>query len=231
MKLRFLFSLSWLVTFAVAASPDPTPGFVRAVDQAPTTTSVPALEPAQWLLAHLDVETTGLVPGYHEMIDAGWVITDLEGRVVDTLFIRLQPEHPERLSPGAARVNGFDAATWRAQGALTRAAAVAQIFAFHERVTRGKHVLLVTFNSQFDTAFLDHLLRGEQRSWRELYHYFVLDIPSMAWSLGYRELTGRALAQRLGVADEPRVAVEHTGITGAMLNVRIYQALRRLAPK
>jgi hypothetical protein len=27
------------------------------------------------------------------------------------------------------------------------------------------------------------------------------------------------------------VAVEHTGITGAMLNVRIYQALRRLAPK
>ena len=73
MKLRFLFSLSWLVTFAVSASPVPTPGFVQAVDQAPTTTSVPALEPAQWLLAHLDVETTGLVPGYHEMIDAGWV--------------------------------------------------------------------------------------------------------------------------------------------------------------
>jgi hypothetical protein len=91
--------------------------------------------------------------------------------------------------------------------------------------------LLVTFNSQFDTAFLDHLLRAEQRSWRELYHYFVLDIPSMAWSLGYRELTGGALAQRLGVADEPRVAVEHTGITGAMLNVRIYQALRRFAPR
>ena len=97
MKLHFLFGLVWLATFAVAASPDPTPAFVQTVHQAPTTTSVPALEPAQWLLAHLDVETTGLVPGYHEMIDAGWVITDLEGRVVDTLFIRLQPEHPERL--------------------------------------------------------------------------------------------------------------------------------------
>jgi hypothetical protein len=48
----------------------------------------------------------------------------------------------------------------------------------------------------------------------------------MAWSLGYRELTGSALAARLGVPDEPRVARDHTGVTGAMLNVRIYRALR-----
>jgi hypothetical protein len=48
----------------------------------------------------------------------------------------------------------------------------------------------------------------------------------MAWALGYRDLTNGDLARRLGVADEPRVAQDHTGITGAMLNVRIYQALR-----
>ncbi|MCX5762846.1 MAG: 3'-5' exonuclease [Gemmatimonadetes bacterium] len=202
------------------------PGHVRAVDAAVPTTSLPTTEPDRWLLAHLDVETTGLVPGYHEMIDAGWVITDLDGRVIDSLFIRIQPEHPERLSPGAARVNGFDSTTWRERHALTTQQAIDSIFAFHRRVTAGKHVLLVTFNSQFDTAFLDALLRRGDRSWRELYHYFVLDIPSMAWSLGYRDLTNGALARRLGVADEPRVAVEHTGVTGAMLNVRIYQALR-----
>ncbi|MGK2960517.1 MAG: hypothetical protein ACSLFK_00070, partial [Gemmatimonadaceae bacterium] len=72
----------------------------------------------------------------------------------------------------------------------------------------------------------DHLFRARGSSWRQLYHYFVLDIPSMAWALGYRDLTNSALARRLGVPDEPRVADEHTGITGAMLNVRIYQALR-----
>jgi hypothetical protein len=86
--------------------------------------------------------------------------------------------------------------------------------------------MLAAFNSQFDAAFLDHLFRSQGTTWRPLYHYFVLDIPSMAWALGYRDLTGAALAKRLGVADEPRVADEHTGITGAMLNVRIYQALR-----
>jgi hypothetical protein len=31
----------------------------------------PAEAPDQWLLAFVDVETTGLVPGYHEMIDIG----------------------------------------------------------------------------------------------------------------------------------------------------------------
>ncbi|MGQ0560779.1 MAG: hypothetical protein ACT443_02775 [Gemmatimonadota bacterium] len=58
----------------------------------------------------------------------------------------------------------------------------------------------------------------------------MLDIPSLAWSLGYRDLTNAGLARRLGVADEPRVAAEHTGLTGALLNVRIYRALRALRP-
>lgn len=185
----------------VGSFESPTPAYVAAVDAAVPTTSVPAAEPDQWLLAHLDVETTGLVAGYHEMIDAGFVITDLDGNVVDSLYIRIQPEHPERLSAGAAKVNGFDAAG-------------------------DKHVLLVAFNSQFDAGFLDALMHRDGHTWRELFHYFVLDIPSMAWSLGYRDLTGAALAKKLNLPDEPRVAEDHTGITGAMLNVRIYKALR-----
>lgn len=202
------------------------PAYVATVEAAVPTTSVPANEPDQWLLAHLDVETTGLVAGYHEMIDAGFVITDLDGTVVDSLYIRIQPEHPERLSAGAARVNGFDAAKWKQLGALTTRQAVDTILAFNRRAAGDKHVLLVAFNSQFDAGFLDALMRRDGHTWRELFHYFVLDIPSMAWSLGYRELTGAALAKRLNLPDEPRVAEDHTGITGAMLNVRIYRALR-----
>lgn len=207
------------------------PAYVAAVDAAVPTTSVPAAEPDQWLLAHLDVETTGLVAGYHEMIDAGFVITDLDGNVVDSLYIRIQPEHPERLSAGAAKVNGFDAAKWKELGALTTKQAVDTIIAFNRRAAGDRHVLLVAFNSQFDAGFLDALMHREGRTWRELFHYFVLDIPSMAWSLGYRDLTGAALAQRLKLPDEPRVAEDHTGITGALLNVRIYKALRALGAK
>jgi len=165
------------------------------------------------------------VPGYHEPIDLGFVLTDLDGAVIDSFFVRVMPEHPERLSPGAARVNGFSVQRWRELEAASPRAAVDRLFAFLEQARGNRSMLLVTFNSQFDTAFLDHLLRAQGRSWRELFHYFVLDVPSMAWSRGYRDLTNRALAERLGVPDEPRTAEEHTGITGAMLNVRIYQAL------
>ena len=59
------------------------------------------------LLAHIDVETTGLEVGYHELIDAGVIVTTIDGDIVDRLFLRIMPDHPERLDPGAAAVNGF----------------------------------------------------------------------------------------------------------------------------
>ena len=224
--MRFIrLALAASLTLACVPHP-PVPPHVRAVDTAPYASTTPASAPGQWLLAHLDVETTGLVPGFHEMIDLGIVYTDLDGRVRDSLFVRIMPDHPERISEGARRVNGFDVARWRAHGALHPLAAVDSLRRFHRRVAADRSVMLVAFNSHFDAAFLDHLFRAGGGTWRELYHYFVLDIPSMAWALGLRELTGAELSRRLGVADEPRVADAHTGITGAMLNVRIYQALR-----
>jgi DNA polymerase III alpha subunit (gram-positive type) len=213
---------------ACASAQAPPPAYVRAAEASRSEPPSPAAAPAEWLLAFIDVETTGLVPGWHEMIDIGIAIADVDGRVLDTLFLRIQPAHPERLSPGARAVNAFDAARWKTLGALTPAAAVDSIVAFHRRVAGSRPTLMVAFNSQFDAAFLDHLFRARNRSWREMYHYFVLDLPSMAWSLGLRDLRGGLLAERLGVPDEPHVAEEHTGITGAMVNVRIYQALMRL---
>jgi len=231
----------WLLLFAVAAAAcrpaerssqsraeegEAVPGFVAATDTAPVPTSSPASAPRMWRLAFVDVETTGLVPGWHEMIDLGIVMTDIDGNSLDSLFVRIQPSHPERTSDGARTVNAFDERRWRELGALSPGDAVDSLRAFHRRVAGDAPVLLVAFNSQFDTAFLDHLFRAEDASWRELYHYFVLDIPSMAWTLGYRGLTGAALASRLGVDDEPHVAEDHTGITGARLNARLYRALK-----
>jgi DNA polymerase III alpha subunit (gram-positive type) len=205
------------------------PFAVAAKSVAPTIDS-PAQAPDAWLLAFVDVETTGLVPGWHEMIDIGVVLTELNGREVDTFFQRIQPRHPERLSEGARRVNAFDAERWNELGAVDAAQAVLQLREFHVRAAQGKGVILVAFNSQFDAAFLDHLFRGADANWRELYHYFVLDVPSMAWALGLRGLTGQALADALQIEDEPRVAEDHTGLTGARLNARLYRALeaRRL---
>jgi DNA polymerase III epsilon subunit-like protein len=213
---------------ACASGRASSPAFVQAAEVRRAEVRSPADVPGDWLLAFIDVETTGLVPGWHEMIDIGIALATVDGRVLDTLFLRIQPLHPERLSPGARAVNAFDADRWKALGAVGPVAAADSIVAFHRRVAGSKPTLMVAFNSQFDAAFLDHLFRESGRSWREMYHYFVLDLPSMAWSLGLRDLRADMLAQRLGVPDEPHVAEQHTGITGAMVNVRIYQAMLRL---
>jgi len=189
------------------------------------TLRLPAEAADDWLLAFVDVETTGLIPGYHEMIDIGIVMTDLDGVEQGNLFIRIQPEHPERTQEGARAVNAFNTERWEELDALTIDEAIDRIVSFHQVITGDKSVLMVAFNSHFDAAFLDHLFRARDRSWRELYHYVILDLPSMAWGQGDRGLTGQSLAKALGVEDEPRIAEQHTGITGAELNARLYRAL------
>jgi oligoribonuclease (3'-5' exoribonuclease) len=229
-SMRRISSVVIVIAFlsACASAHAPPPPYVNATETRRPDPPSPASAPAEWLLAFIDVETTGLVPGWHEMIDIGIAMTDIDGRVLDTLFLRVQPTHPERLSAGARAVNAFDAGRWKTLHALSPTAAVDRILAFHRRVAGSKPTLMVAFNSQFDAAFLDHLFRTSNRSWREMYHYFVLDLPSMAWSLGLRDLRASALAERLRIPDEPHVAEEHTGITGAMVNVRIYRALTQL---
>lgn len=202
-------------------------GFIDRMETIELPRANPLDAPDDWLLAHIDVETTGLLPGYHEMIDIGLVMTDLQGEILDSLFLRIQPLHPENMSEGAFRVNAFDPEKWRSMGAFSPFAAVDSILSFHKRVAGDKSVLMVAYNSQFDAAFLDHLFRTANQTWREMYHYFILDIPSMAWGLGLTDLSSEKLMSIYDIKDEPHVAELHTGITGAMVNVRIYKALLR----
>ncbi len=223
---RFLF----LLLFSSAAVAE-TPPFVEALESAPFTTTNPATHPNDWIMSHVDIETTGLVPGYHEMIDVGIVMTDLDGNELDRLFLRIMPNHPERAQPGAVAVNGFSVALWEKRGFVTSSQAVDKIVAFHHRVAKKKNVLFTGYNAWFDISFLDHLFRQQGRTWRELYHYFVLDLPSMAWSLGIHDLVGQEMANKLGIEPETTNPLEHTGITGAESNVNVYRALLKMQRK
>ena len=91
------------------------------------------------LLVHIDVETTGLEAGYHELIDAGVIVTTIDGDIVDRLFLRIMPHHPERLDPGAAAVNGFSVS--RRARALN---------AFLLRYSADHQLIFTAFNVGFD---------------------------------------------------------------------------------
>ncbi|MBO6555375.1 MAG: hypothetical protein JJ957_02665 [Pseudomonadales bacterium] len=221
--------LLWLVSFPAAA--DEAPAWVSALDEIAFVVKTPAESPEDWLMAHVDVETTGLIPGYHEMIDIGVIVTDLSGDEQDRLFLRIMPEHPERTQPGAAAVNGFSSERWEDLGYVTTEAAVKTLIDFHMNARGSKQLLFTGFNAWFDISFVDDLFRTQDRSWRELYHYFVLDLPSMAWSLGFQDLASASLARKLGLEPETTDPMRHNGITGAESNVAIYRALINMQPQ
>lgn len=185
----------------------------------------PPQDPDGWLLAHVDVETTGLDPAFHEMIDIGMIYTDLAGEERGRLYLRIIPAHPERIDAGARRVNAFDVDRWRANGAVSEEEAVRRIVAFHKETSADHRVIFTAFNAWFDQAFTTALFARHGVSWRDLFFYHVLDIPSMAWGQGLTGLNATRLAEALGLPDETRVPVEHTGITGASFNVSVYRAL------
>ena len=198
---------------------------------AQTPGRLPDLAPDRYVMAHIDVETTGLDPAFHEMVSIGMIYTEVDGAEIGRLDLRIMPAHPGRIDAGARAVNAFEPGLWRRSGAIGEAEAVRRIRAFHEETRRGRTVLFTAYNVWFDQAFVTALLRRHGRSWRDMYHYQVLDIPSMAWAMGYRQLRGTELAAALGIPDETRVPAEHTGITGAAFNVSIYRALLAHRPR
>lgn len=63
-------------------------------------------------LCFLDTETTGLKPGYHEVIEIAIVRVDPASGAEDTLYTRIKPQHIDRADPIALRVNGYQPSEW-----------------------------------------------------------------------------------------------------------------------
>lgn len=101
---------------------------------------------------------------------------------------------------------------------------------FYRKTTGEQHVIFCAYNDSFDHPFVDQFFRPTDHSIRDLHNY-TLDLPSIAWGMGLPCLHGNQLEDYLDVESEPSASDEgtdpweHTGITGARLNLRIYQAL------
>lgn len=196
------------------------------------TSSANAQQPAlpgeaseRWGIAVLDVETTGLDPDYHEMIDLGLIYMDLEGNELSRLFVRIKPDYPERIGDIARSINGYSTERWEELDALSEEEAVAKFLAFHEEHKGKRTWVMLAYNAYFDRGFFDALLKQHGSSFRDIYTYFVLDIPSMAWGAGIQDLRNADVARALGVEPETQDPLQHTGISGAEFNVALYKAL------
>lgn len=181
--------------------------------------------PEQWGLAIVDVETTGLDPGHHEMVDLGAIYVTLSGEELGRFFVRIMPEHPQRAGEIARSINGFSVARWQDLEAVAPAEAVRRFLEFHARFAGDRRFVFTAYNAPFDRSFLDALLRRHGSAYDRLYLYFALDLPSMAFGAGTIALRNAEVAAAFGVAPETDDPLEHTGLSGADWNLALYRAM------
>jgi len=107
------------------------------------------------LIAFVDLETSGLRPDFHEIIDTHIVLTDLEFNEIDRLQILSLPNYPERLTEGAQRVNGYNEEVWKKAGAVNQGTLADRLQSFFRKNVRpGMWVIPAGHRVLFDTDFL-----------------------------------------------------------------------------
>lgn len=110
----------------------------------------------------LDTETGGLSAARTDIIEIGCVLTDPSGREVieewETLVVPTRPVEPD-----AARINGYVAEKWAAEG-VTLATAMVQVL----RLARD--AVMCCHNIAFDKSFVEAALNLCRQRWTGRYH-------------------------------------------------------------
>lgn len=172
-------------------------------------------------LCFIDIETTGPVIGFHEIIDIAFIRTspNAERRLSQCSF-RIAPRHPERVTEFAQRLTGFATAEWANAHTLTK------VWDQLELVAR--EGTPVCHNPSFDRAFVQ--LAALQNDLPPLsldYHW--IGTESLAWPLvkcsgdwPRKSFSQSSICRILGVKEEPAL---HSALEGAESCLRLYRCL------
>lgn len=159
----------------------------------------------------IDLETTGLDPQLHEIIEIGAINVDTGSE----FHIKVQPTHIETANVVAMKVNGYTEEKW--EGAVSLAHALVRLGEF---VGEGKYMM--SYNVSFDRMFIEKAYKECDIEYPFYYHHF--DLLTLAW---YRLHAGSSLSLKsvctqLKLEEEPDV---HSALEGCRAAFRVYQKL------
>lgn len=171
-------------------------------------------------LAFIDLETTGLLVGEHEIIEVGCIIArqvPREGRgslveFVEEFSLKVRPEHPETAEPEALLINGYRPENW------TDALDLSDAMAIVAEKTKG--AVMVGQNVTFDWNFLEKAFYDTGIPCGMDYHR--LDLMSIAFGRLYdmpsmTSFSLRALAEHFAIPHlKPHQALEDIRVTFAV---------------
>ena len=164
-------------------------------------------------LAFLDLETTGLDPTRHEILEIGVVRVDprtLAER--ETVEVKVRPTRIEDADPKALRINHYSGYAWR------KAVDLAQALAWVAPVLEG--TTLCGHNVAFDRAFLDAAWRRAGVAAPELDHH-TLDTASLAWPLLHAGLVDSVSLSAVCEVLSIELGTAHRALTDARRSLEV----------
>ena len=170
-------------------------------------------------LAFIDLETTGLDPSRHEILEIGVIRVRGDGLAeIDRTDVRVRPQRIETADPKALGLNGYSPSAW--ENAASLAEALEWVAPLLEATTLCGH------NVAFDCAFLDAAWRSTGIAPPDPDHH-TLDTATLAWPLLHTGLVDSlslsAVCDALGIELGPA----HRALTDAR---RSLEVARRLLP-
>lgn len=175
-------------------------------------------------LAFIDLETTGLDPDKHEIIEIGCIIAkqipQVSGgakvEIIDEFELKVRPEHIETAEPEALRVNGYNEADWIFAIDLKRAMEILS--------EKTKDCVLVGFNIAFDAEFLDRAFT--KTGVKNQMHFHKIEVMSMAFAKLYHEqdverFSLHYLSEYFGIKNENA----HTALADIRTTFEVYKKI------
>jgi len=175
-------------------------------------------------LAFIDLETTGLDPEKHEILEIGGVVVwhNIDDRGVNSFQeigefeYKVKPKHIETASPEALRINHYNEADWLFAGELNQT--------LKDLSKKAEGAVMVAHNVAFDWGFLSAACFRENIDLKMDYH--KLDLLSIAFAKLYNKdwtpkLNLWALAEHFGLQNKKA----HSALADARVAYEIYQKL------
>ena len=173
-------------------------------------------------LAFIDIETTGLNPLKHEIIELGCIIADSKTfEVYGKLNFKIKPQFIKKADPKALLVNGYNEADWKDAMPLMKA-----LMFFAEAVEGST---LVGHNIIFDWSFLRIALENEMVDKYFKVPKYKIDTISLAWGkIPHSKVQSwslKTICTYLGIPPEDDT---HRALAGAEKCFEVYKKLMEI---
>lgn len=171
-------------------------------------------------LAFIDLETTGLNPYKHEIIEIGCLIAKQndngEWVMTDEFEFKVKPEHIETAEAEALRVNRYDEAEWMFGHTLEEALKTIS--------QKCDGCIMVAQNVPFDYSFLVNAFA--MKNIPDPFYWAKLDTISLAYMRFRKDATmtsfsNRELCERLGIKNEKA----HTALADIRATFEVFKKL------